>query len=144
MIYICTYISSFYLSVILPHVPSILLYVVLNYTVLYFTILNYTIRYYTILYDTILYYTKLQYTKLYYTILYYTILKFIFTVLRVFYFILYILSSVFHCSFQIHQSNLLISFFITHSIFIYSLFSLSLDFLSNCGQSKKTEKRENK
>ena len=74
MIYICTYISSFYLSVILSHVPSILLYVVLNYTVLYFTILNYTILYDTILYNTIFYYTLLNYTTLNYTILYYTIL----------------------------------------------------------------------
>ena len=127
MIYICTYISSFYLSVILPHVPSILLYVVLNYTVLYFSILNYTIRYYTIRYSTKLYYTKLYYTILYYTILYYTEIYF-YGSSGFFYFILYILSSIFHCSFQIHQSNLLISSFITLSIFIlFSPFSVFLD-----------------
>ena len=114
------YIYIFFLSVSDSFPCSI--HTALCCTKLYCTLFFYTKLYYTILYDTLL-----NYTILYYTILYYAEIYF-YGFSGFFYFILYILSSIFHCSFQIHQSNLLISSFITLSIFIlFSPFSVFLD-----------------
>ena len=119
------YIYIFFLSVSDSSPCSI--HTALCCTKLYCTLFYYTELYYTILYYTIRYYTLLNYSTLNYTILYYTEIYF-YGSSGFFYFILYILSSIFHCSFQIHQSNLLISSFITLSIFIlFSPFSVFLD-----------------